>query len=404
MASVPSRSSGGAGVGVLCPVVGILQRLVWRFSGGDAAARAELAGDLGKAIQLWARAGAVDEAARVMVLRGDAEPDPKLRLQHYTQAAATATDGSAVQKTARAKKARLTVALAGGGAVSSALRQDLVLAGHELEEAGEFAEAADAYAMARDTEAEARALAKAGDVDRLEEVLGRDQAHARLGRKAHDTHAEIDALVATVQRRDALRLAERSPDDPLARSRATRLRGGRITGAVVRLTLRGQRVALVLGEEVEIGRTEGAIKVSSHALSRRHALVARREGHVVVSDLGSRNGTQLRGQELAHPLRIEDVVTLTLGGEVPLSIGPSRDLPGAVVLEIAGERFVAPLGAAKLGVGDWQLAKGADEWVELSTTAPVFAGGMTLATPVTLLRGDALSSERDAPPVVRLED
>ena len=103
--------------------MGFFDRLVRRLSGSGAAERAELAGDLGRAIQLWMDAGAVDDAARVMLLRGDAEPDPKARLQHYTQAAATATVGSETQKTARIKRAQLTVALADGSAVSSALRR-----------------------------------------------------------------------------------------------------------------------------------------------------------------------------------------------------------------------------------------------------------------------------------------
>jgi len=382
-----------------------IDRLVRRLSGGASAERAELGGDLARAIELWMRAGAVDEAARVMVLRGDAEPDPRLRLQHYPQPPATATARSEISRTARTKKARLTISLAGERVVSSAIRRDLVEAGQALEDAGEFADAADAYARGGDTDAEARALAKGGDVDRLEDVLAREQVDARRGRHAHDTHADIDGLILAGQRREALRIAEASPDDAIARSRASRLRGARLLGPVVRVTLRGDRLSIVLGDEVVIGRTEGAITVASSALSRRHARLAREDGHVVVSDLGSHNGTQLRGQDIALPVVVDEALGLTLGGQVPLRLEPSAALAGATAIEVGGARYVAPLGETRLGVGEWQLSGAADGWVELVTgSTPAFAGGMTLADRVTLLRGDAISSERGGAPVLVVGD
>ena len=381
-----------------------IDRLVRRLSGGASAERAELAGNLSRAIELWAASGAVDEAARVMLLRGDAEADPKMRLQHYTQAAATAKPGSSVHKSARTKRARLVVSLVGDGA-SPALRRDLIGAGGDLEDAGEFAEAADVYARAGDTEAEARALAKGGEVDRLEGVLERAQRETRVGRRALELHAEIDSLTLAGQRRAALRLAEASPDDPLARSRASRIRGGRALGPRVRLTLRDERMTLVLGSEVTIGRSEGAITVASSALSRRHVVISRPCGNVVLTDLGSRNGTQLRGQDLAHALTVEGEINVTMGGLVPLHLSPSTALVGAIVIDVAGDCYVASLGDAKLHVGDWQLVMSEEGWVELVTHGtPAFLDRMALAERVTLLRGDAIASQRDGAPELRIDD
>ena len=72
----------------------MFDRLLKSISGkGRAAAaarKAEARGELAKAAELFVEADEPEEAARVMVLRGDAETDPRLRLQHYTQAAATA--------------------------------------------------------------------------------------------------------------------------------------------------------------------------------------------------------------------------------------------------------------------------------------------------------------------------
>ena len=382
-----------------------IERFWKRLSGSEAAEKAELAGDLPRAIQLWAAAGSVDEAARVMTLRGDAEPDPKLRLQHYTQAAGIATDGSPEQKAARGKKAKLVVSLAEGGALSAALRRDVIAAAAELEETGDAAGAAEAYALAGDTEGEARALAAGGEVERLEDLLSLDQAKTNRARRAEDVHAEIDALIASGQRRKALSLAEGSPDDPLSRSRASRLRGSRAFGPIVRVTLQGKRHSLVLGDEVTIGRSEGAITVASSAMSRRHVQIAREAGRIVVSDLGSRNGTQIRGLAVAARLEITGEVTLTLGGEVPLRLAPSEELADALTIEIAGERYLAPLGAARLGVGSWRLTPASDGWIELDAgegPSP-FAGGLGIVSPVTLLRGDAISSDRGGDVVLRVD-
>lgn len=389
--------------------MGFIDRLWKRVSGGEAAERAELAGNLVDAIQLWMSSGDVDEAARVMVLRGDAEPDPKMRLQHYTQAAATATVGSPEHTVARVKKARLTVSLAEGGSLSTALRRDVIEAAAELVDAGEAAAAAEAYALAGDTEGEARALTQAGDIDRLEALLSNDQSRATLARRTKEAHVEVDALILAGQRRDALALAEASPDDPQARARVARLRGARILGPIVHITLRGQRMVLVLAREVVIGRTEGAITVASSSLSRKHVAIGRTDGRFVVKDLGSRNGTQLRGLNVGHALEVGDGVTITLGGEVPVTLAPCAELPDALMIEVGGTRYVALLrdaGDAPLGVASWRLASATDGWVELVSdggTSP-FAADMALVARVTLLRGDAFACERSGEVVLRIEE
>ena len=386
--------------------MGFFERAWRRFSGGGAAEKAELAGDLTKAIRLWVLAGAMDEAARVMLLRGDAEADPGERLQHYTQAATTANPGGARWQTACVKKARLIVSLAGDAALSGARRRDVIEAAGELERAGEPLAAAEAYALAGDREGEARALAKAGDIDRLEEVLSAEQAAATRGHVAHEAHARIDSLIALGRRREALALAEETPDDPASLARATRVRGARTAGPIVRLVLRGERVAIVLGDEITIGRSEASINVASGVLSRRHVRVFREGERFWIADLGTRNGTQLRGLGIPARLEVGDGVELTLGGGVPLRARPSASFAGALSLEIGGQKYVAPLGPARLGVGEWRLVQGPDGWVELVTDGerPAFAGDLVLAPEITLLRGDALSAARGAEVIARIEE
>jgi hypothetical protein len=390
--------------------VSLFERLWKSVAGNEAAEKAELSGDLPRAVQLWMEQGAVDEAARVMLLRGDAEPDPRVRLQHYTQAAATATEGGTLALSARAKRAKLVIALADGSTLSTALRRDVVEAASILLASGDALAAAEGYRMAGDSEGEAHALAQAGEVERLESLLEGEQSRTKEARRAHTIHADIDALVGTGQRREALALAERSPDDPVARSRVARLRGSRATGPVVAATLRGQRLVLVLTPEVVIGRSEGAIQVASNALSRKHLRLTRSGDGFVAADMGSRNGTQLRGLNLAHPLQVGEVgeeTTLTLGGEVPVVLARSVELPGALSIDIGGTRYTAPLrekGASWLGVAGWQLSIGSDDWIELTTEAPAYAGDLALASRITLLRGDSFAEVRGGDVTLRIDD
>ena len=366
------------------------------------AREAELRGELAEAAALFAQAGRLDEASRVMVLRGDGEAEPSARLKHYVQAAATAPEGSARDR-AKRKHATLILAMATEQGVTPALRQDLLDAARELERVGEHGRAAEAFGRLGDVEGQARNLARAGEIDRLDALLVTAQERDREALARRQAHQEVGSLAASGRRREAAALARTSLDDAV-RDRGKGIEGRRVSGEVVCLTLRGGRMRLVLGDEVVVGRT-ATLTVASAAVSREHLLVARRGPDVVVRDLGSRNGTLLRGLALAGEARIADGIELQLGKEVPLVVRPATELPGAVSIEIAGDLYLAPLGPARLGIGAWRLERGSDGWVELATDdkPPAFAGALRLAPRVTLLTGDAFAQEREAAPVLCVE-
>src|SRR4051794_1904971 len=106
---------------------------------------AELRGDLVKAAELFGQAENSAEVARVMVLRGEAEPDARARLLLYTQASKLAPEGSETNKSARLKRAELLLALAGDAAVSAVARHEIVEAAKDLEAIGEPLKAAEAF-------------------------------------------------------------------------------------------------------------------------------------------------------------------------------------------------------------------------------------------------------------------
>jgi hypothetical protein len=346
-----------------------------------------------------------------MLVRGDGETDAGARLRHYVQAVGTAPAGSAVLAHARRKRAAVVLAMASGDSGSASagaslgaiVRHDLIEVARDLEALGDAEKAAEAYARAGDVEGEARALARAGDVDRLDALLFAQQTRDRevLARRA--AHEQIALLVASGRRREAADLA-RAASDEAVRERGRGVEARRVADAVVAVTLHGEAMKLALGDEVVVGRT-ATISVASAAVSRHHVAVRRRGADVVVCDLGSRNGTLLRSLALAGEAVVGDGIELRLGKEVPLVVRPAADLPLAVSIEVCGERYVAPLGPARLGVGAWRLEQARDGWVELVTDddPTAFADALQLASRVTLLGGDAIARERSGTPVLRVD-
>lgn len=381
------------------------------FGKGRVAAQAraaELRGDLTKAAELFGEAGAREDAARVMVMRGDGETDARARLQLFTQAARTAPEGTETNRSARLKRAELLLALAGDTAVSAVARHEVTEAARDLEAINEPLKAAEAYARAGDKEGEARALQAAGDVERLEFLLSTEQYKERSSRARDERTKDVDLMIECGKRREALKALEElltsQPDDAPLRERANGLRARRVLAPVVSIEAIGERWNLVTGTEVIIGRTEGAIKVPSNAVSRQHLRIVRDGDSIIVRDLESRNGTQLRGINLAGPLAIGEGLELKLGKEVPIRITPSKRIPSTVEIDVSGEKYYASLGPTSTPVKGLGLIAGTDGWIELgvSNGTRAFTGDVELVPRATLLVGDALSTTRGSEPLLRV--
>ncbi len=93
----------------------------------------------------------------------------------------------------------------------------------------------------------------------------------------------------------------------------------------------GPVVALHEGENL-IGREEGAEAwIESAGVSRRHARIVIAEGKATLEDLGSRNGTVLRGQKVTSPMALLADEEIKVG-PVPLRF---RILEAAATTEVA---------------------------------------------------------------------
>jgi hypothetical protein len=381
-------------------------RLFGKGRQAAAARAAELRGDLARAVELFGEAGQPEEAARIMIVRAESEPDARARLQHLSQAAKLASEGSETNKKARHKRADLQLALAGDATVSALARHEVLEAARELEAIGEPLKAAEAFARAGDKEGEARALQAAGDVERLEFLLSTEQQKERISRSRDERSKDVDLLVGCGKRREALaaldELLKASPEDVPLRERANGLRARRVSAPNVTVEAAGDRWNFVLGDDVVIGR-EASIKVASNAVSRQHLRIARDGDQIVVRDLQTRNGTQLRGVNLAGALPIRDGIELKLGREVSLRAAPSTRLEGAIEIEVAGEKYVACLGETRTPIAGLGLRGGTDGWIELVTRgARAYLGDVEIVPHATLLAGDAIATTRGAPWELRI--
>jgi DNA-binding winged helix-turn-helix (wHTH) protein len=97
----------------------------------------------------------------------------------------------------------------------------------------------------------------------------------------------------------------------------------------LRLVMDEREVALHEGENL-LGREEDAVLwIDAPTVSRRHARIVVRDGSAVLEDIGSKNGTRLRGVKLTAPVTLADGDEIWLG-QVPLTFrvlaagGPTR--------------------------------------------------------------------------------
>ena len=106
------------------------------------------------------------------------------------------------------------------------------------------------------------------------------------------------------------------------------------------MTGRHKGKTLALAKEcVVIGRDpESDIRINSTEVSRRHCEVHVRGDHVIVKDLGSRNGTFLNGEAIFSEIKM-------LPGDT-LHVGP-------MIFELAGKKKQVKKSASEEDVVDW---------------------------------------------------
>lgn len=369
--------------------MGWWQRLTARISGPEQRAReAEARGDLEAATAAWLEAERPEEAARLYVLRADAAAGARERLQLLGQAVAVAR-GDAL-RAIELKRCRLRLDLARSGAMQLA-KSELVDLGEQLERADAPLDAAEAYALAGDEEARARALVSAGAVNELERVLDAQRQRERAEQRRERRVRELRDADSAGRRREALELARDAVEDERLRELVAEIEARRVLGPTVALLVRGESRVFAFGEELIVGRADAPVVVASPVVSRAHLAIRRGPDGPVAVDLRSSNGTVLGGARIDVPVPVRDGLELLLGGEVPVEIAPDA---GGVRLRVAGRVVHAPLGP--LRIDDWWLEPGADGWLELRSEGPApVLGKLRGSRRMQLCRGDVLRAVHD---------
>jgi DNA-binding winged helix-turn-helix (wHTH) protein len=77
----------------------------------------------------------------------------------------------------------------------------------------------------------------------------------------------------------------------------------------------GRRLPLRSGENI-LGRDDDGIRIDSATVSRRHARISISRGEALLEDLGSKNGTFVRGERVLVPVRLNDGDEIRTGSVV----------------------------------------------------------------------------------------
>jgi len=363
-------------------------------------------GDIAAAIDAFLGARQPDEAARLWLLRADAENTLSKRILFFEHAASAALDPE-LKRQARARKARLAFDLIRDK--GSVVKSEICVVAADLMAAGEHLTAAEAFAIVGDTDGEIRALTAAGAIDRLEERLSGDAERSRETTQLNATLLRLKDLDRGGERRSALALArELGSSDRRVEDLVRTMRQRLVRGPLCELSLDGAAITLALGDEVTIGRGDAAIVVESRALSRNHLRLYRAaDGSLLAEDMGTRNGTSLGGAKLGGPVPIGERLLLLLGGEVECSLSWQGG-DGPLMIAVAGGSYLAPLGRFAFGAADRAAhirldGKGGDDlsFVVLETgESPMYREGLQLGPAVELAIGDQIGFQRSGEPAV----
>jgi hypothetical protein len=288
-------------------------------------------------------------------------------------------------------------------AALTAIEQEALLtAGELLLDLGDCGAAAAAFERAGDDRRAANAYAAAGDIDRMETCLAREDAQRSLHRDLRENLSRFEALLAGGQRLAALDLAAGTDlpqaadlrsaavevDQRLCRGRAVALRGP--DGAVTRFA----SLPALLGRD---GFCQ--IVLRDAGVSRRHARVLAGSAGFSVEDVESRAGTWLCGAKLSTPVPLPVQGQLSLGANCRIDFvchGPSLlELTGMVGLDRGLRAFLGagalPLAAAFPALGALHILP-EERTARVVCTQPVRLAGQLVGRSFELLHGDEIEA------------
>ena len=361
---------------------------------------AEAAADYATAAKAYALAGERAKVGEMHLYLAERTTSVEARLHELRAGVRWADVESDQGRSVRRRIARsLFLHVRGTGVISDNDRSLLAEAAALFESAGDAAGAGECHELAGDETAAADAFQKAGEVDRLEAVLAREETRRLREDRHKDAFSEYQLQLAAGARRAARRSLEtalaHSPDSEyrrlLEQLDARILEGGRVT-----LRIAGESVSWVGRFPIVFGREPGfAVRLRDPGISRRHAEVLAAGERFILRDAGSRNGTFLGG------IRLETSAELPLEGEGEIGLGEFcgiryRAQDGVLALEVIrgldrGVRVNAATSRFAIAEGAAQLRFTEDDGRAILSAASgrtLDLNGVHAGQPVELLRGD----------------
>ena len=371
-----------------------------------AALAAEASGNVDSAAERYGLAGDREGAVRMHLARAQRAGDRNAEIAALRDALHWAGAEPALRRMAAAALGRALLARADAEGVATARdRERLREAAAMLVAGGDHRRAGEIHERLGDFAAAALAYSAGGLIEKVEDVLGRDEERHRNESERKDAFASYEAHMRVGRRDDAranlVRCVAAAPDTGEYRRLLDELDARLITGGRVELRRRHGAAIIVCGAPLlGIGRDALCdLALRAGGVSRRHAEIEVGGGGVFhLRDAGSRNGTALGGLPIAGRMPLAGTGAFELGDDTRIEFRLVGD-PPALLLEVTrgldrgvqvlaahdGERI--PLSAIGLA-GDLVFASGRP-WLGKDAARELRLGGEAVRHGrVQLVRGD----------------
>jgi pSer/pThr/pTyr-binding forkhead associated (FHA) protein len=382
------------------------------------AVAAEAAGDYAEAARAYALAGERAKVAEMHLLRAERATSPAAKLQELRAAVRWADVDEPDGRQARRRIARSMFQWARSATLVGETEKAVVREAAQLfGDVGDHAGAGECHELIGDELQAAEAYQRAGDVDKLESVLQREEQRRKRFNKVRDAFDEYRLAMAAGERDRALEAISFCAEAPLpeqkgpsAAERTAELMRDRgsyqrlqeelehklIADGVITLragrggAARDQRYVglfpLVLGRDPVC-----QLQLRDAGISRQHAAVAiADDGRFVLVDRGSKNGTLLDGVTIAGSLPLGDKGEFGLGDICTIAYAISGEL---LILEVIrgldrGRLVTASRGPMELeGAAELIFIDGRPRLSALGGRL-LYLNGVQAGGAVQLIRGD----------------
>jgi tetratricopeptide (TPR) repeat protein len=279
---------------------------------------AEAAGEYGEAARAYALAGERYKVAEMHLLSAERAGGPDARLAELRSGVRWADGVGDEDRAVRRRIARAMLTLVRqSGVISETDRAVLREAAQLFTGADDPAGAGECHELAGDELQAAESYQRAGEVERLEAVLSREEGRRRTERQLRDAFEEYLLHFAAGERDqalDALRSClEIAPGGEYARL-VESLEGKRLAASRITLRSASERITYVGAFPLGLGREPSCeVVLRDGGISRRHAEILEAGGRFRLRDCASKNGTFLAGCLVDGELPLEREGELALG-------------------------------------------------------------------------------------------